>query len=61
MYVKVATQHGDKLSGILESLDANEIWVVASSNVPDSASLYCLWPFKVPPECCKDAAAAYSV
>ena len=38
------------MSGILESIDADEVWVVAASNVRDGVSLNHLSPVGVPPE-----------
>ena len=61
MYMKVATQNGDKLSDVVKSIDANEIRVIAAGNVPDSASLYRLWSCKVPPEFGKDAVSSCGV
>ena len=61
MYVNVTTEHGDKMHGILKTIDANEVRVVAASQVPDGVSSYCLRPFIVPPECSKDAIAACSM
>ena len=37
--MKVATMHGDNLGGVLKSIDADEVWIVAAINVTDSAIL----------------------
>ena len=44
--MEVATQHGDDLCGVLESIYADEVWVVATCKVPDCACLDFWWPLR---------------
>ncbi len=46
------------MGGILEGIYADEFWVVATNNVPDGLFLDLPWPFKIPPECGKEAVAS---
>ena len=48
--MKVTTKYGDEPCGILESIDADEVWVVTAGSVMDGASLILLCPFKISPE-----------
>ena len=49
------------MGGRLKCVYADEFWVVAADNVSDGSCLDLRWPFKIPPECGKDAIATCSM